>query len=100
MNKTVVYILSTNYAGSHYLSLLLGSNSQALHLGEVKRLRFSDEARRKRACYVCREKPECALFAGIHTDNLEDIYTTVFSRVPARVLIDNSKNTFWARCFL
>jgi hypothetical protein len=100
MNKTVLYILSTNYAGSHYLSLLLGSNSQAIHLGEVKRLRFADEARRKRACYVCREKPECSLFAGIHPGNLDDIYATVFSRTPAAVLIDNSKNTFWARCYL
>jgi hypothetical protein len=99
MNKTVVFILSTNYAGSHYLSLLLGSNSRALHLGEVKRLRFPDE-RRQRACYVCRGQPECSLFAGITPDNLADIYPTVFSRVPAAVLVDNSKNTFWARRFL
>jgi hypothetical protein len=100
MNKTVVYILSTNYAGSHYLSLMLGSHSQALHLGEVKRLRFPDESLRRRACYLCRNKPECALFAGITSVNLADIYTTVFSRAPATVLVDNSKNTFWARCYL
>ncbi len=99
MNKTVVFILSTNYAGSHYLSLLLGSNSRALHLGEVKRLRFPDE-RRRSACYLCRDQPECTLFAGITPDNLAEIYPTVFSRVPATVLVDNSKNTFWARRFL
>ncbi len=97
-----MYILSTNYAGSHYLSLLLGSHSCALHLGEVKQLRFDDEARRRRACYVCRHKPECALFAGIGPANLPDLYEIVFSRAPAttRVVIDNSKNTTWAQRFL
>ena len=102
MNRSVVYILSTNYAGSHYLSLLLGSNSQTTHLGEVKRLRFADEADRKRACYLCRDKPDCKLLGGIGPENLADIYPIVFSRVPTRVkvLVDSSKNTFWARRFL
>jgi hypothetical protein len=100
MNRTVIYILSTNYAGSHYLSLLLGSNSRAMHLGEVKRLRFTEEIKRRGACYVCRDKPECTIYSGIGPDNLEDIYPTVFSRTTAKVLVDNSKNTFWARRFL
>src|SRR2546428_11097791 len=39
LKRTIIYILSTNYAGSHYLSLLLGSNSRSIHLGEIKRLR-------------------------------------------------------------
>ncbi len=102
MNRTVVYILSTNYAGSHYLSLLMGSHSRALHLGEVKQLRADSAPRRRGECFICRGKPECAIFHGIDPQNLPDIYSIVFSRIDPKieVLIDISKNTTWAERYL
>src|SRR5439155_18604497 len=96
--KTVVYILSNNYSGSHYLSLMLGSHSRAMHLGEVKQLRKAGE----RACYLCRDKDDCAVLGGIGPDNWTDVYRIVFSRIDPKieVLVDASKNTFWAERFL
>ncbi len=95
--KTVVFILSSNYAGSHYLSLLLGSNSRVEHLGEIKALRKVTGK-----CFVCGDVGECQLFQGIRSMSLEEIYPTFFSRVSPKVsvLIDNSKKVSWAAQFL
>jgi hypothetical protein len=102
LKRTIIYILSTNYAGSHYLSLLLGSHSHAIHLGEIKRLRDARMHQRRNVCYICEGKPSCVIFGGIGPDNIDDIYDIISDRVAPEttVYIDASKNTFWARRFL
>lgn len=92
MKRTIVYILSTDFAGSHFLSLMLGSNSKAMHLGEVKHLN-KPGVRMRWVCYVCEQKGECQIMAGISPDNIDQIYDTIFSRIdPVKTtLIDASK---------
>jgi hypothetical protein len=99
MQKTIVYILSTNYAGSHYLSLLLGSNSRAKHLGEVKMLRkYSNEGSFGFDGRLTRG----TVLQGIGPENIQDAYQIVFSRLPAEItiLVDASKTVRWAEQFL
>lgn len=95
--KTVVFILSTNYAGSHYLSLMLGSHSKALHLGEVRHM-----IRAKSKCFVCGDFCKCNLFNGIDTVKKNMIYPTFFSRTSPDIntLIDNTKKIRWANHFI
>jgi hypothetical protein len=97
MKKTIVYILSTPYAGSHYLSLLLGSHSRSLHLGELKNI-----------CWTrTRESREWKLNRGtilhdLGPEHIEDIYKIIFSRIDPEksVLVDASKRFRWAAQFL
>lgn len=100
MKKTVATILSTNFAGSHFLSLTLGSHSKALQVGEARRLR--KQPRTKHPCFICEASGECELFRGIDAEDLADLWPTLFSRVPdsIAVLIDNSKKPQWAARFL
>lgn len=102
MKKTIVYILSTNYAGSHFASLLLGSNTRALHIGEVKRLRKPAFKTKKQPCTICSNKP-CPVMHGITPENIDDVYKTIFSNIDDEnitTLIDTSKKTFWAERFI
>lgn len=96
MRNTVLFILSTPYAGSHYLSLMLGSNSGAMHLGEMKRV-----------CLPRGESRECTfkhgdILDGIGPQDTERVYNLLFSRVDPRIrlLVDNSKRVRWAERFL
>lgn len=101
--KTVVLILSTNYAGSHFLSLMLGSHSRALHIGEIHRVRQRREVPLERVCFACRDKGFCPVFSDIAPEQAGRVYDIIFSRVEAgiEVLIDNSKNARgWAETFL
>src|SRR5262245_25974463 len=100
MTPRVVFILSTNYAGSHFLSLLLGSNTKARHLGELHR--FTHRIPRKRPCYLCDDFRECPVFKGIEPGATKHIHSTIFKNVGphVEVLLDNSKKTAWARKFL
>jgi hypothetical protein len=99
--KRVAFILSTNYAGSHYLSLLIGSHSRALHLGEVKRLRHVARLH-KPTCSVCGDA--CKLFEGIEIGALPeaDLYQRLFANggPGVELLVDNSKHLRWVRHFL
>ena len=102
MKKTIVYILSTDYAGSHYVSLVLGSNSRTMHLGEVKRLK-KPLGKQGVICTACRDKAPCPVMSGIGPDNLPSIYDIIFSRIDPRkeALIDASKTIHgWADLFL
>jgi hypothetical protein len=102
MKHTIVYILSTDFAGSHFLSLMLGSNSKAMHLGEVKHL-AKPNVRMRWVCYVCEQKGECEIMKGIGPDNIEQIYDIIFSRIdPGKTtLIDASKQiTGWTDRFV
>jgi len=102
MPKTVVYILSTNYAGSHFLSLLLGSNSCARHIGEIKGLRRPAAERRKEFCALCGSTKLCPLLKDITPARIADAYEIIFANAgpPVTTLIDNSKKIFWAARYL
>jgi hypothetical protein len=99
VKKTVVFILSTPYAGSHFLSLLLGSNTRAKHIGEIKMLRKGRPSETQRECYF--QFGEA--LEGIGPDNIEQIYDLIFARLDPKIeaLIDTSKRIDgWADRFL
>ena len=43
MSRGLVYLLSSNFSGSHFLSLMLGSHSRFVHLGELKNLVYAGD---------------------------------------------------------
>ncbi len=96
--QTIVFILSSNYSGSHHLSLMLGSHSRSAHVGETKHLRKNSHIN----CWICRDKPDCTLFAGINEGNIDSLFEILFSRIDTNidVLIDTSKKPEWATKFL
>ena len=110
MRKTVTFILSTNYSGSHYFSLLLGSHSHAAHLGEVANLvRKSNIGRdlgsrieATKQCYICEDNKKCSLFRNIHDVPLSGLYPVLFERVGHDIdlLVDASKKVSWAKQFI
>ena len=95
--KKLVFILSSNYSGSHYLSLLLGSHSKAMHLGEMKNL-VKDGVH----CYSCGVTNECDLLKGVNRLNSESLYPELFYRAGKKVeiLIDTSKKPKWVTKFI
>ncbi len=101
MQKSVVTILSTNYAGSHFLSSMLGSHSQAIHLGEILHLR--KPAHGHVACTRCgRDGVECPVFKGIDASTIDRAYEVAFGNGGSdkAVLIDCSKYVRWAESFV
>lgn len=100
--KTIVHILSTNYAGSHYLSLLLGSHSRAAHLGEIKRLRKLRGKERDEYCRLCGSLDACPVFKGVSPETIDRVYDIVAANLGPQkeALIDTSKKTFWTEKFL
>lgn len=97
MKKTIAFIMSSNYSGSHYLSQLLGSNSEAIHVGEVKNV-----IKQNHECYICGDTNNCSLFGELGNLPKEEIYPTLFDRAPegTRILVDNSKKVGWVKQFL
>lgn len=110
MKKTVLFILSTNFSGSHFLSLLLGSHSKAAHVGEVKNLAkeknnnilSASTSESTRQCYLCEEEARCLLLGDMHLLDKEEIYPTLFRRLTSdkSLIVDASKKTEWASHFL
>ena len=98
--RTVVTILALGYCGSHYLSLLLGSHSRTLHLGE---LNFAAKRpdKQKLVCSLCKDNTTCPVFHDIGPKNIHNAYETIFSRFPSKTtLIDASKGIWWAKLFM
>jgi len=97
--KTITYILSTNYAGSTMLTLMLGAHSKTLQIGEAKRLRRVNH--KQNPCSLCNTGKPCSLFDGIGPDNIKELYDIVFSRATdIDVIVDNSKKISWAEGYL
>jgi hypothetical protein len=96
--KKVVFLLSTGYAGSHFLSLLLGSHSRTMHLGELLVMKKPQPETGHRECDFERGD----VLAGIAPADVPRIYDIIYSRIDPRVeaLIDASKKTSWAGVFL
>jgi hypothetical protein len=93
----VVTVLSSDYSGSHFLSLLLGAHTEMAHLGEVHRLH---RGRWSSVCTTCGREP-CPVFAGVAAAPETEPYSRVFDNLsglgrPARVLVDASKRVSWA----
>ena len=102
MQKTVVTILSSNFSGSHFLSLILGSHSKAMHIGEIKHLRRVHKSE-LRYCYVCEDPERCPVLSGITPETIDSAYETIFSNIndPNIItLIDASKKVSWAKRFI
>ena len=98
MKRTVAYILSTPFAGSHFLSLMLGSHSRTKHVGELNLLLKESSPR---ALYECRVNRGYFL-EGIRPCNITEVYETIFARLggSTEVLVDTSKRISWAARFL
>lgn len=102
-NKQIVYILSTNYAGSHFLTLQLGSHSQCASVGELHHFRRKNTPHR--ACYYCPSDEECPIFTGLKGKPVRDFYEIIFHNLAGyddsvTTVIDNSKKVRWACRFV
>lgn len=99
MKKKLVFILSSNYSGSHFLSLMLGSHSRGVHVGELKNV-YKEGGFDK--CYVCEGDADCELFLGINEQKKTDLYDFLFSRVDGNTtfLVDASKKPRWFKDYL
>lgn len=100
MDRTVVTILCTNYAGSHFLSLMVGSHSRAMHLGEIKHLAVPGRGHRN-PCNLCDDPASCPLSRGIGPQTVDRVYDLVWENTGGSfpILVDNSKKVRWARRF-
>ena len=97
IKKKLIFILSSNYSGSHFLSLLLGSHSKAIHLGETKNLVKGDVN-----CHTCGKLNDCVLFKGINKLATDALYPELFNRAGEHVnlLVDTSKKITWVNKFI
>lgn len=104
MDKQIVYILSTNYAGSHFLALQLGSHSGCVSVGELHHFRWGAH-KRPRACKQCETDTDCPVLKGLDDIPVSQYYSKIFENLSAynskaTTLIENSKKPRWAAHFL
>jgi hypothetical protein len=100
---TVVFVLSTNYAGSHLLAQLIGAHSRCLSIGELRNFeKLRQRARTDRN--VVSDYASNPLFAGLDACPPEAWHRRIFENAQAHrpgvtTLVDNSKRIEWAaRC--
>ncbi len=100
MERKVVFVLSTNFAGAHYASLLLGSHSKAAHLGETKRIRKTPGT--KPICNACGDADHCPAYHGCDEANIDQMFGRVFANLGTTIeaLVDCSKQPRWAERFV
>lgn len=97
MKPTVLFILSSNFSGSTWLALLLGSHSQALYAGELNKM-FHDDPR---TCRLCEEEQRpCPVFHDVAQLRSKHVHVTVLERTAKAVLVDNSKTISWSKKFM
>ena len=96
--KKVVFILSESQSGSTWLSYVLGSHRDAVHLGEFyKPFTLPDHV----ACRLCEAKGiECEFLHDIDKVKIEDAYEFAFERFQKPTLIDCSKQLDWLTNFI
>ena len=103
-NPTLTHILSTNYAGSHFLTLQLGAHSRCASIGEFHRFKdYGDE--HKLGCLRCQDDDQCPFFKGLSQQPLDNLYPTLFENVRAArpetdTVIENSKKVRWVKRFV
>ncbi|MFK8013605.1 MAG: sulfotransferase, partial [Marinicellaceae bacterium] len=98
-NKTVVFIISDVRSGSTWLSYVLGSHSDSVHLGEYYRP-FTME--NHIACRLCQAKgkSECDYLKGIKKVDNKEAFDFAFNRFKKNRLIDCSKQMDWIKNFI
>jgi hypothetical protein len=100
---TVVFVLSTNYAGSHLLAQLIGAHSQCLSIGELRNFeKLRQRARADRN--VVSDYASNPLFAGLDACPPEVWHRRIHEnaqpyRPGVTTLVDNSKRIEWAARF-
>lgn len=93
MPKTVVFILSHNYSGSTWLSLVLGSHSHAFYLGELNKIYSKKDFR---PCALCTSQGRaCPYLHDARQIHPSEIHGFLLERVGKPVLVDNSKRVKW-----
>lgn len=97
--KKVVFILSETRSGSTWLSYVLGSHADAVHLGEYQRP-FSIPGHV--ACRLCQAKgrAECEFLYGIDKVAKENAFDFAFERFQKTILVDCSKQLGWLINFI
>ena len=102
--RQVVFILSTNYSGSHLLSQLLGAHSSCRSVGELHNFR-KYTSRRDRERDVEDDFSTDPIFAGLDALPEREWHRHIFRNLDAQntrsitTLIDNSKRCTWASRF-
>lgn len=99
----IVFILASNYSGSHLLAHLLSAHSRCAGVGELHNYRKFRE-RGSRSGNVVDDYLAHPAFAGLENVRIADWHRTVFTRLRETQpglshLIDNSKRPAWARRF-
>ncbi len=103
LHPQVVFILSTNYAGSHLLAQLLAAHSRCASVGELHNYgKF--RGRGSRSGNVVNDYLTHPVFAGLAEVPVGQWHGLLFERLQAGQpalshLIDNSKRPEWARRF-
>ena len=103
MNEQVVFVLSTDYAGSHFLALQLGSHPRCASLGEPLHQRKREAA--PKACHYCESEDACPVYKGIRDEPVDRFYDRFFENLAAwdsgiDTAIDNSKKVRWVCRFV
>ena len=94
MDGAVVFILSTTRSGSTWLALMLGSNSRAAYVGELKAMFAGNPA----TCSLCDERGvACPLFHDVAAVRAKEVHPLLLERTGRDVLVDNSKVLSWSR---
>ena len=104
MEPQIVFVLSTNYSGSHFLALQLASHSRCTSLGELYHSQ-RPAARRLQFCFTCPDEKLCPVFGGLEGVPARQLFQRVFENITAMnpavtTGIDNSKKVEWARRFV
>jgi len=100
--KQIAYVLATNYSGSHFLALQMGSHPRCASIGEPHHFR---KATWQKACHLCESDDACPVFKGVLELPTDRFYSKIFENLSeyapqTETLIDNSKKTRWTKLFL
>lgn len=99
----VIFILSTNYAGSHLLTQLLGAHPESRSIGELHNYRKYLERPDERHSVV-NDFAVNPWFAGLADLSQQQWHSTILQRIRqddqgVNALVDNSKRVRWAKQF-
>lgn len=102
--KQIVYVFSTNYAGSHFLALQLASHSKCASIGESHRILRTGKKLRL-ACSLCNDDEDCPLLRELRGLPHKEFHQYLFKNLEkmdpeVHTIIDNSKITTWAHKFV
>jgi hypothetical protein len=99
LGDKVVFIMSETRSGSTWLSYVLGSYEESVHLGEFYRPFVIPG---HVACRLCeaKEKKSCDYLNGIENVDRDEAFDFAFKRFNKSILIDCSKDFSWLDFFI